>query len=148
MNSSDFCLDLAGHPFVSGLSDEHLAILSELALPVRFKAGEYIFRRGDPANRFYLLKSGLVAIGCLDFERTITRRVAAGEVLGWSWLLPPFEWRFDAKAETPVESIFIYATPLQDILESNRSLGYEMLKRAVAAMADNKSCQSCGRGPL
>ena len=147
MKTTEFRSALAGHPFVKGMSDAHLEVLSELALPVHFEAGEFIFRRGDPANRFYLIKTGRVAIGCLSAEHTITQIVSPGEVVGWSWLLPPYEWSLDAKTLTPVDSVFIYATPLRDVCEENHALGYEFMKRAVETMAERKACQGCGKGP-
>ena len=130
------------------MSEAHLGVLSALALPVHFKRGEYIFRRGYPANRFYLIKEGRVAIGSLATENAVTQIVSPGEVLGWSWLFPPYEWHLDARALTPVESVFIYATPLRDLCEEDHSLGYEFMKRAVETMAERKACQGCGKGPL
>ncbi len=148
MKTTEFRSALAGHPFVKGMSAAHLDVLSELALPIHFEAGEYIFRRGYPANRFYLIKEGRVAINGLAGEDTVTQVVSGGEVLGWSWLFPPYEWHLDARTLTPVDSVFIYATPLRDLCDEDHALGYEFMKRAVETMAERKACQGCGKGPL
>jgi CRP/FNR family transcriptional regulator, cyclic AMP receptor protein len=147
MKITEFSSALAGHPFVKGMSEDHLRVLSELALPVHFEAGEYILRRGYPANRFYLINEGRVAIGSAG-EHAITQVVCGGEVLGWSWLLSPYEWNFEARTLTPVDAVFSYATPFRNLCEADHTLGYEFMKRAVETMAKRKACQGCGKGPL
>ena len=148
MKTQELIAALAGHPLVKGMPDEHLAALSKLALPVRCGPGEYIFRRGFPASRFYLINEGRIAVGALDPEHTITQVVSAGEALGWSWLFPPYKWHFEAKALTPVEAVFIDAARLRTLCEEDHSFGYEFLKRAVETMADRRACQGCGKGPV
>ncbi len=96
-----------------------------------FEAGELIFREGDPANRFYLIQEGKVA---LESEKTGQRPVliqtlGVGEVLGWSWLFPPYYWHFNARALEPTKAIFFYGTRLREQSEEDPVLGYELLKR-------------------
>lgn len=122
---------LAEQPFLKGLDPHQLRLLSDCAMVVNFKAGELIFREGDPANRFYLIHQGKVALETRAGERGIVRltELGAGETLGWSWLFPPYYWHFDARAVEPTEALFFYATPLREECEADHDLGYALLKR-------------------
>src|SRR6266568_781248 len=93
---------VADHPFLQGMKPEHLAILTECAMLAEFKKGELIFREGDPANRFYLIRSGRVELESevKERDRMLIQTIGPGDVLGWSWLFPPYYWRFDARAAT------------------------------------------------
>lgn len=57
-----------------------------------------------------------------------------GDVLGWSWLFPPYYWHFDARALEPTEAVFFHGTPLREECESDHDLGYELVKRMSAVM--------------
>jgi CRP/FNR family cyclic AMP-dependent transcriptional regulator len=127
---------LARHAFLQGLNPHQIRLLSDCAMPVKFGPGELIFREGDPANRFYLINRGSIAIESHVQDRGVTRiqTVAAGEVLGWSWLFPPYYWHFDARAVETTEAIFFYATPLRVECEADHDLGYELIKRMAEIM--------------
>jgi CRP/FNR family cyclic AMP-dependent transcriptional regulator len=127
---------LPKHPFLEGLSPHQLRLLSDCAMVVRFQPGELIFREGDPANRFYLITKGKIALESYVQDRgtTLIQTVGVGDVLGWSWLFPPYYWHFDARALEPVEAIFFYGTPLRDECESDHDLGYELVKRMAEVM--------------
>src|SRR5438132_12207 len=91
---------LAGHAFFQGLAPPHLHLVTGCAANVRFAAGQVIFRQGEEANQFYLIRHGRVAIELDSPGRggLTVQTVGEGEVLGWSWLIPPYKWRFDARA--------------------------------------------------
>jgi CRP/FNR family cyclic AMP-dependent transcriptional regulator len=131
-DASQLVQDLANHPFLTGLSEHHLGTLAGCAMASHFKAGEQIFREGDPANRFYLIKSGQVALETRS-ERGIApvQTIGAGDVLGWSWLFPPYYWHFDARAIEPTEAVFLYGTRLREFCEEDHDLGYELMKRTA-----------------
>ena len=124
---------IAGHPFLKGLSRQHLAILAEYAMAVEFKKDELIFREGDPANRFYLIRQGRVELETeiKDRSRMLIQTIGPGDVLGWSWLFAPYYWHFDARAVSPVKTIFFYGTPLRQRCEEDDHLGYELMKRVA-----------------
>ena len=124
------------HPFLTGMSPHQYRILSDCAMPRRFETNEMILREGDPADRFYLLRTGQVTLESHDARRGTTRiqTIGAGDVLGWSWLFPPYLWHFDARALEPTEAIFFYATPLREECESDHELGYELTKRMAELM--------------
>ncbi|MDB6067984.1 MAG: Crp/Fnr family transcriptional regulator [Pedosphaera sp.] len=124
------------HAFLSGMTEHQLRIISDCSRPIHFAAGEVIFREGDPADRFFLIQRGRVALESnvkgagLSFIQTI----GPGEVLGWSWLFPPFFWHFDARAMETTDAFFISGKVLREECESDHDLGYELLKRVAAVL--------------
>jgi len=123
-------------PFFKGLDPHQQRLLADCAMEKTFEAGEIIFREGDPANRFYLILDGKVVLESyvLDRGRVEIQTIEAGDVLGWSWLLPPYYWQFDARAVVDTKAIFFYATPLRDEAEDDHELGYELFKRISQVM--------------
>jgi CRP-like cAMP-binding protein len=122
---------LAAQPFLRGMSEAHLQLLAADSLPAEFQAGERILNEDGPANRFYLILEGQVEIESplLDADPRHIQTVRAGELLGWSWLFPPYCWHFDARAATPVKAICFYGKHVREVCESNHDLGYELMKR-------------------
>jgi CRP/FNR family transcriptional regulator, cyclic AMP receptor protein len=113
-----------------------LALLTDCAMVLHFNPGELIFREGELANRFYLIESGKVILESTgkSGNRVIIDKVAAGELLGWSWMFPPYVWHFSARAVERTEAIFFYGTILREYCERDHSLGYELFKRMSAVM--------------
>jgi CRP/FNR family cyclic AMP-dependent transcriptional regulator len=126
----------ADHPFLKGFKAEYLELLAANALPAHFQAGEVIFREGEMANRFYLITKGAVVLETYskDGGSALVEKIGAGDVLGWSWLFPPYYWRMDARAVEASNAIFFYGTRLRHEAEQNHDLGYELMRR-VAAVA-------------
>jgi len=127
---------IMSHPFFKDFDPHQQRLLADCAMEKTFEAGEVIFREGDPANRFYLILDGKVALESyvLDRGRVEIQTIEAGDVLGWSWLLPPYYWQFDARAVVETRAIFFYATPLRDEAENDHELGYELFKRVSQVM--------------
>ena len=127
---------VALHPFLAGMNRRQLALLTDCAMVVQFKKGQVIFREGDIANRFYLLETGKVILessGALG-DPVVIDTIGAGDLLGWSWMFPPYVWHFTARAAEPVTAIFFYGTILREYCERDHSLGYELFKRMGAVM--------------
>jgi CRP-like cAMP-binding protein len=124
---------IAGHPFLRRLSEPHLQMLAECASRAEFDAGALIFRRGEPANRFYLIESGEVSVELpADGQGTIyIQTVGAGEELGWSWLFPPHAWRFDARVVRPTRVIFFYGQWLRELCDQDAEFGYALMSRTA-----------------
>ena len=122
---------IAEHPFLRGLKPEHLRLLADSAMRMHYGAGELIFREGDLANRFYLIEHGRVSLEShrRDEAPVAVQVIGPGEVLGWSWLFPPYYWHFDARALEPTTTIFFYGTRLREHCEKDHAFGYEMIKR-------------------
>ena len=122
---------IAAHPFLRDLRPAHLRLLADSAMRVRFEKDELIFREGDPANRFYLIEEGRVSLEShrADEAPVAVQVIGPGEVLGWSWLFPPYYWHFDARVLEPATAIFFYGTRLREQCEQDHAFGYEMMKR-------------------
>ncbi len=119
-----------------GFPTQYLNLLAEAAMLKEFAAGEVIFREGDPANRFYLILDGEVALESAMHEHSpvVLQTIGANDVLGWSWLFPPYYWHFDARATKPTKAIFFYGTWLRESCERDHDFGYEMMKRMAAVI--------------
>lgn len=127
---------LTEHPFTQGLEEHHLALLTGCASNVRFEPGQRIFREGEEANQFYLLREGMLAIELFSAERgalTILT-LGPGEVLGWSWLVPPYRWKFDAYAVQSARTVALDGKCLREKAEKDHDLGYALLKRIAHVM--------------
>ena len=122
---------LAEHPFLKGLDVQYLKLLVGCASNVRFNAGQFIFREGEEANEFYMIRQGKVALEILGAERgpITVQTVGEGDVLGWSWLIPPYRWRFNARALELTRAIALDGKCLRTKSEEDRNFGYELLKR-------------------
>ncbi len=122
---------IAEHPFFADLDQPFITLLVGCASNVRFRTGDYIFREGDPANTFYLIREGKVAVEILSpqHEAINIATLEAGEILGWSWLLAPYQWKHQARAITNVRALALDGKCLRGKCEENHDLGYEILKR-------------------
>jgi CRP-like cAMP-binding protein len=122
---------VALHPFLAGMNATHLARLSDCAIAVHFKKGQTVLREGELANRFYLIECGKVVLesGEKYGDPLIIETIGAGDLLGWSWMFPPYVWNFTARATESTDAIFFYGTILREYCERDPSLGYELFKR-------------------
>jgi CRP/FNR family transcriptional regulator, cyclic AMP receptor protein len=122
---------IANHPFFAGLDDGFTNLMVSCASNVRFKAGDYMFKEGDAANTFYLIREGRVAVEVFapQHKPIIVATLGVGEILGWSWLLPPFQWKFHAHAAEDTRAIALDGKCLRTKCEQNHDLGYEVVKR-------------------
>lgn len=122
---------LAEHPFLAGLSAPQLETIAGCAKNVRFEAGQPLFREGEDANEFFVLRHGKVAVEAFAPQHgpIIIQTLGDGDVLGWSWLVPPYRWRFGAMAVELTRAVALDATCLRKKCESDHELGYELLKR-------------------
>jgi CRP/FNR family transcriptional regulator, cyclic AMP receptor protein len=119
------------HPFFEGLPDHHIEFIAGCAKNVRFDARDYIFHEGDSAEHFYFILEGLVSVELMIPQRgpTTVQTVGEGDVLGWSWLSPPFRWRFDARTLQKTHALEFDGKCLRSKCEEDHALGYEILKR-------------------
>lgn len=121
------------HAFFRGMKPDHLGLLTDGAKLVQFKAGDVLFREGDPANQFYLIESGKIALEAHEPAdgTMLVQTLGAGEVLGWSWLFPPFIWHFQARATEPVAAIALSGAHLLITAERHSEFGFELMKRVT-----------------
>jgi CRP-like cAMP-binding protein len=127
----------ASHGFMGGLSERHRIRLASGVRPLRAAPGEWLAREGEPAHAFYLIQSGQVAIGTHLGERGAMpiQTMGPGDLVGWSWLMPPYLWQFDARAEGVVEGLVFDATWLRDQCEQDHELGYHLFKQLLAVVS-------------
>jgi CRP/FNR family cyclic AMP-dependent transcriptional regulator len=130
---------LVEHPFFAGMREPHMDLLVGCASNVRFDAGQFILREGEEANKFYLIRQGQVALEVHAPERgSITiQTLGAGEILGWSWLVPPYYWRLDARAVELTRALALDGKCLREKCEKDHDLAYELLKRFSQVMVDH-----------
>jgi CRP-like cAMP-binding protein len=122
---------LGAHAFFHDLPARHLETVTGCVSNVRFQEGDVIFREGEEANHFYLIREGKVALRIQSERRgplTILT-LGAGDILGWSWLFPPYHWKFSARALEETRAFAADGKCLREKAESDHDLGYELLKR-------------------
>jgi CRP/FNR family cyclic AMP-dependent transcriptional regulator len=126
---------IAAHPFLIGISAHYIRLLADCAMRSYFEAGQVIFRENETANRFYLIEHGKVALESSTLGEPIKiEEIGDGDLLGWSWLFPPYTWHFTARALEHATAIFFYGTVLRDYCEKDHSLGFELFKRMSLVM--------------
>ncbi len=122
--------------FFAGFPEDQIALVAGCARNHRFDPGQYLFREGDPADEFFLIRHGRVAleIAAPGQPPIVMSTLAEGEIVGASWLLPPYRWNFDARALELVRALGIDAACLRGKCEGDHHLGYEMMKRFAPIM--------------
>jgi CRP/FNR family cyclic AMP-dependent transcriptional regulator len=118
-------------PVFADLEPEHLELIAGCAVNAVFPEGERLFREGDPADTFFLVRHGLVALDAYVPNRgqVTVETVGTGEVVGWSWLVPPYRWHFTGRAVEAVRAVQFDAACLRGKSDDDPALGYELLQR-------------------
>ena len=126
------------HRFFAGLNEDFCQLVCGCAKNVRFEEGQYLFREGESADWFYLIRHGRVALsvtmpgrGAITFQT-----VGVGEIVGLSWLVPPYRWSYDARALELTRAIALDAGCLRNKCEQDHDLGYEVMKRFVPVLVE------------
>jgi CRP/FNR family cyclic AMP-dependent transcriptional regulator len=125
-------------PFFAGLPAETIELISGCAVNVHFGEDEQIIAEDAPADHFFLLRTGKVAIE-IDTPRKGPKTIetlGVGQLLGVSWLVPPHRWTFSARAVESTSAIAIDAACLRSKCDDDPALGYEMLKRFSVLVRD------------
>jgi CRP/FNR family transcriptional regulator, cyclic AMP receptor protein len=122
---------LRGHRFFRDLDPSHVALLLRCASNVRFREGAYLFQEGKPADRFFLIRHGMVALEITAPGRgsVTVQTVTEGDVVGFSWLFEPHIWHFDARALAPVRAFAMDGVCLRNRCEQDPRLGLELMRR-------------------
>jgi CRP/FNR family cyclic AMP-dependent transcriptional regulator len=127
---------LPDHPFFAGLDQEALAIVAGCATNVSFAPGEFLFREGQPADQFFVVRRGRVALQVHGptAGTMVVDTADAGDVVGWSWLVPPYRWLFDARAVEPTGAVSFDGRCLRGKCDQDPHLGYELMKLVTQVM--------------
>lgn len=129
---------IAQSGFFSGLSSEHALFLAENAKRIRLEAGDVLFRHGDDARQFYLVAAGRVSVQIAAIEGPALELQDLGPhaVLGWSWLIAPYKWSFQARATTSADIVAFDGAAILARCENDPAFGYQLLKRFSALMSE------------
>ncbi len=123
-------------PFFAGLDAEAMELVVGCAQNVRFEQGDVLFRTGTPADTFYVIRHGRVALEVHDPRRQaiVVATLGDGEVAGWSWLVPPYRWMFDGRAVSPVSAVAFDGACLRGKCDQDPALGYALMQRVSHIM--------------
>jgi CRP-like cAMP-binding protein len=129
---------LAGHPLFAGLDTATVELLAGCARNVVLKTGERLFAEGEPADRFWLIRHGRVALEVASpgAGQLIVETLAADDVVGWSWLVAPYRWHFDAVAQEQTRAVVFDVGCVRGKLESDPRLGYDLMSRFLPIVVD------------
>lgn len=133
---------LARQRFLNGLRAYQLVALAATASEVTFPAGHRIFSDGGYVGNFWLIESGHVALDAQvpGDSPAVVGSVGMGGLLGWSWLVPPYRWRFGAVCTTGVKAIQFNAPAVRDLCAADPALGYELVRRVFHVLAERLTC--------
>jgi CRP/FNR family cyclic AMP-dependent transcriptional regulator len=130
---------LAEHPLFSGLDPRYIQLAAACASDVHYNEGDVLFRQGDEANNFYLIREGKIALqihapgrGSLTIQT-----LEDGEILGYSWLIPPHYYKFDGRAVKATYAIILDGTRLRAMCEEDHELGYQLVSRIASILGDS-----------
>lgn len=127
--------------FLADLKPDFKKYLVEHARFRSLDANEVLFRYDTEADRFHLVTEGRVSIevAAIEGPPLELQELGPGAILGWSWLIPPYRWSFQARAEEAGQVIEFNGRAVRDRCEANPEFGYEILKRFSALMSERLS---------
>jgi CRP-like cAMP-binding protein len=122
---------VAGLPLFKGLKPAYLQLITGCAANVRCEAGEFLGREGQPADRFWVIRQGRVALEIHAPGRgpLTVQTIGEDDVVGWSWLVPPYQLRFDIHAVTSTRALMFDGKCLRGKFAHDPELGYELMQR-------------------
>jgi CRP-like cAMP-binding protein len=122
---------LAEHPFLADLPDADLDLIAGCGRNVHFAADDVIFEEGADADVFFVIRHGQVALSVHSPQggAVTIATIGEGDVLGWSWLFPPYRWHFDARATTATSAVALDGACLRGKCEDDSALGYRLMQR-------------------
>lgn len=137
MNEAEIETVINQQDFFLGLEPDHTRFLATCAVTQHFSAERTLFRHDARANRFYLLQSGRVSIevAAISGPPLELQELGAGDVIGWSWLIPPYRWHFQARATEECEVIEFDGEAILEHCEQEPAFGYELFKRFSGLMS-------------
>ena len=128
---------LAGHQFLRGMPDRHLAYLAEVTRLVTVPARQRLFEAGEVAHHCWLIRAGQVEVDLRapGAGRVVIQALGRGEMLGVSWFFPPFQWQFGAVAVQPAELFEFDAAAVRGRCETDPDFGHEFTHRMIVVVA-------------
>lgn len=133
MDATDLVTDF---PVLSRLTPEQLARVRSSATTAHYAAGEQLFTEGEPAVGCWLIHTGRIALDVLVPGRglVVVQTLGAGDILGWSWLVPPYRWQFGATAAEPTTATVLNTAQLRLLAEEDPRFGYALATTLFGAV--------------
>ena len=127
---------LGAQPFLRGMPDEHLATLATLCRHVAVPARHRLFEEGATAGRFWLIDAGQVNLDAMvpGRGRLIIETLGRGNIVGLSWMMPPYQWGLGAITAQPTQAFEFDARAVRDACDDDPALGYEISRRFSVAV--------------
>ncbi|WP_290649227.1 cyclic nucleotide-binding domain-containing protein [Aquisalimonas sp.] len=133
----DMLAAIKAEPFFEGIPEKELALLADCGEAGTFPTGAWLLRQHAPAKHFYLLTGGLVELKAFVPQRGVVTLETLGvhEPLGWSWLVPPYQWHYDARTLEPTTALVFDAVRLRHEMEADHEFGFQLQRRVIDIMA-------------
>lgn len=128
---------LAAQPVLLDLEPADIDLMAGCARNQVFEAGTFLAREDQPANHFFIVREGKVALELqAPTGSLLIETIGSGDLVGWSWLFPPYQWTFDVEAITTTRAVVIDSTCLRDKCEADTAFGYRVMKRFAQVIVD------------
>jgi CRP-like cAMP-binding protein len=128
---------ISRHPFFKELDAKHVTQLGACATDVHYDADRFLFKEGGPADHMYIIREGRVRLEIYDARKgpVAVQTLDDDDLLGWSWMMPPYRWHFDARALVATSAVAFAADRLRQMCADDPQLGYTIMMRVAHAMA-------------
>jgi CRP/FNR family transcriptional regulator, cyclic AMP receptor protein len=125
------------HDFFSEFSADGLKFLSDCSAIRQISKGEILFRQGEKADKFYVVRRGCISVQmpAVMGPNLEIQSLNKDQLLGWSWLIPPYKWTFQTKAEEDSELLMFDGTAILARCEEDSKFGFELLKKFATLMS-------------
>jgi CRP-like cAMP-binding protein len=112
------------------LPPEHREQLMKLAREVSIPQGTRLFAEGARADRFWIIRTGTVALDkhVPGRQAAVIESLGHNELVGWSWLFAPHTWHLGAEATTPVRAWEFDATAVRTLCRDDPALGVNVFQ--------------------
>jgi CRP-like cAMP-binding protein len=129
---------LAEHSFFKHFPPEYRTLIAGCGKNVYFEAGRFLAKTGEPANEFFAVRHGRASIELHSDARgpLILHTVEPGEIVGWSWLFPPYRWSFDVRSVDEIRAISFDGECLRGKCERDPAMGFDFMKRFARVFMD------------
>ncbi len=130
--------ELKQSDFFASAASDIVSTFARHGAEMTHEAGTYLFREGESADCCYLLRAGSVALEMQMVSRApqVFCTLEAGDMLGVSWLISPYRWRYDAMVQSPMRAFAFEATALREICERDHDLGYRIMQMFVPMLIE------------
>lgn len=137
-NIADLQDILAQHPFFQSMRQSTRELIAGCTSNRVFHDAERVLKEGEAADTFYLLRHGSIALEIHVPAQAplVIETLSDGDILGWSWLAPPYRVRFDARAIGLVRALSVDGRCLREKCEQDSDLGYDLYKHFMPVIVD------------